>query len=251
VRLVSARLYSIALSNPGRAAAGMLEHTRTPYRLVRLPGGMHPLLLRAAGFRGLTVPALELENGRRLQGSLAISRALHELAPERELLPRDRAARRAVEDAESWGHSELQPLPRRILRWGLVRDRALRRWFAKDILHWPASALLGELGRPTAIAMARVAGADEAAARDAVRRLPGALDRVDELIAEGTIGGARPNAADFQVLSTVRFLLEFTDLVHLVQDRPGAAAARRLFPTWEGPIPQFSDGSAGIVESSR
>jgi glutathione S-transferase len=248
---VSARLYSIALSNPGRAAAGMLAHTRTPYRTVRLPGGMHPLLLRAAGFRGGTVPALEFANGRRVQGSLAISRALHDLAPERGLFPRERAVRRAVEEAESWGHSALQPLPRRVLRWRLVRDRALRRWFAKDILHWPAPGLMGELGRPTAIAMARVAGADEASARDAVRRLPEALDRVDELIAEGTIGGAQPNAADFQILSTVRLLLEFTDLCRLAEGRPGAAAARRLFPTWEGPIPQFSDGSAGIVESSR
>jgi glutathione S-transferase len=248
---VSARLYSIALSNPSAAAAGMLAHTRTPYRVVKLPAGAHPLLVRAAGFRGWTVPALEFANGRRLQGSLAISRALHELAPERALFPRDRAARHAVEEAESWGHSELQPLPRRIIRWGLARDRALRKWFASDILHWPAPALLGELGRPTAMVMARVAGADEAAVRDDIRRLPGLLDRVDELIAAGTIGGAEPNAADFQILSTVRALLEFMDLAGHVEGRPCAAAAGRLFPRWEGPIPQFRDGSAGIVESSR
>jgi glutathione S-transferase len=248
---VSATLYSIALSNPSRAAAGMLVHTRTPCRVVTLPGGAHPVLVRAAGFPGWTVPALEFDNGRRLQGSLAISRALHELAPERPLFPRDGAARRAVEDAESWGHSVLQSVPRRIIRFGMVHDRALRRWFAGEILHWPAPGLLGELGRPTAMALARVAGANEAAAREDVRRLPGLLDRVDELIAAGTIGGAEPNAADFQILSTVRALLEFTDLVQLVEGRPGAAAARRLFARWEGPVPQFRDGSAGIVESSR
>jgi hypothetical protein len=123
-----------------------------------------------------------------------------------------------VEDAESWGHSQLQAVPRRMIRWGLVRDRALRRCFASDILHWPAPAL---------------------------------LDRVDELIAAGTIGGAEPNAADFQILSTVRVLLEFSDLTGQVEGRPSAAAAKRLFPRWDGPIPQFSDGSAGIVESSR
>ena len=49
----------------------------------------------------------------------------------------------------------------------------------------------------------------------------------------------------------VRVLLEFEDLVHLVEGRPCAAAARRLFPRWEGPIPQFMDGSAGIVAISR
>jgi glutathione S-transferase len=248
---VSARLYSIALSHPSRAAAGMLAHTRTPYRVVKLPAGAHPPLVRAAGFPRYTVPALELANGRRLQGSLAISRALHELAPERALFPRDRAARCAVEDAEGWGHSELQPLPRRIIRFAMVHDQALRRWFAADILHWPAAGLLGELGRPTAVAMARAAGADEAAVRDDIRRLPGLLDRVDELIATDTIGGAEPNAADFQILSTVRALLGFADLAGRVDGRPCAAAARRLFPRWEGPVPQFSDGSAGIVESSR
>jgi glutathione S-transferase len=248
---VSARLYSIALSNPGRAAAGMLAHTRTPHRIVKLPAGAHPWLVRAAGFPRWTVPALEFDNGRRLQGSLAISRALHDLAPERGLFPHGGAARRAVEEAERWGHSALQSVPRRIIRYGLVHDRALRRWFATDILGWPAPGLLGELGLPTAIVMARVAGANEPAVRDDLRRLPALLDRVDELMATGTIGGAEPNAADFQILSTVRALLEFTDVAGQVEGRPCAAAARRLFPSWDGPIPQFSDGSAGIVESSR
>jgi len=32
-------------------------------------------------------------------------------------------------------------------------------------------------------------------------RLRGLLDHVDALVAEGTIGGEQPNAADFQVLS--------------------------------------------------
>jgi glutathione S-transferase len=70
-------------------------------------------------------------------------------------------------------------------------------------------------------------------------------------MAAGTIGGTEPNAADFQILSSVRVLHEFTDLVPLVEGHPCAAAAKRLFPRWDGPIPQFSEGSAGIVESSR
>jgi glutathione S-transferase len=229
----------------------MLAHTRTPHRKIRLPAGPHPLLVRGAGFSRWTVPALELANGRRLQGTLAISRALDELAPERPLFPRERAARRAVEDAESWGHSELQPLPRRIIRWALLHDRALRRWFAADVLHWPAPGLMAQLGRPIVQALACDAGAEEPVVRDDVRRLPALLDRVDELIAAGTIGGEDPNAADFQILSSVRVLLQFDDLAHLGDGRPSAAAASRLFPSWEGPIPQFSEGSAGIVESSR
>jgi hypothetical protein len=55
----------------------MLERKRIDYRRVDLMAGLHPLLLRVAGFRGGSVPAVKLD-GRRLQGSLAISRGLEE-----------------------------------------------------------------------------------------------------------------------------------------------------------------------------
>jgi glutathione S-transferase len=60
---------------------------------------------------------------------------------------------------------------------------------------------------------------------------------VDALIADGTIGGQAPNAADFQILSAVRVLLEFEQLGHLLDGRPSVPPARRLFPRWEGPVP--------------
>jgi glutathione S-transferase len=71
-----------------------------------------------------------------------------------------------------------------------------------------------------------------------IEGLPVLLDRVDALIAEGTIGGAAPNAADFQIMSSVRVLLEFEDLAEDLEGRPCARAARRLFPDWVGPIPR-------------
>ena len=39
------------------------------------------------------------------------------------------------------------------------------------------------------------------------RRCPGQLDRVDGWIADGLIGGDKPNAADLQIGSTIRLLL--------------------------------------------
>jgi glutathione S-transferase len=93
--------------------------------------------------------------------------------------------------------------------------------------------------------------------RASVEGLPGLLDRVDALIAEGAIGGAAPKAADFQILSSVRVLLEFEDLAQLLEGRACAPAARLLFPDWAGPIPsgpagpQLSEGSAGIVAIRR
>jgi glutathione S-transferase len=234
---VNARLYVIALSNPAAAARAMLAYKRLPHRLVKLPAGFHPPLLRAAGFSGGTVPALELADGRRIQGSLAIPRVLDELIEERPLYPRDPAARRAVEAAERWGHAELQPVPRRFIRWALSRDAGLRRWLASEILQLPAPGLGALLGKPIATRMAAVSVADEARVRADVAQLPALLDRVDALLAAGTIGGDTPNAADFQILSTVRVLVEFADLAPLVARRPCAAEARRLFPTWDGPIP--------------
>jgi glutathione S-transferase len=72
----------------------------------------------------------------------------------------------------------------------------------------------------------------------ALERLPNLLDRVDGLLDEGTIGATAPNAADFQILSSVRVLLEFEDLAPLIEGRPCAPAARLLFPGWAGPIPR-------------
>ena len=114
------RCTSIPVSNPANAVRGMLAYKRLDHRLVRFAPGFHPLLVRAAGFPGWTVPALETVDGRKLQGSLAISRYLDELQPDPPLFPADRARRRAVEEAERWGEAELQPVPRRIFRRALA-----------------------------------------------------------------------------------------------------------------------------------
>jgi hypothetical protein len=61
---------------------------------------------------------------------------------------------------------------------------------------------------------------------------------VDALIADGTIGSGRPNAADFQILASVRVLLEFDDLGQLLEGRACAPLARLLYPNWHGPLPR-------------
>lgn len=231
-----ARLYVIPLSNPAYAARGMLRHKRIAHRLVTLPPGFHSALVRAAGFPGWTVPALEVA-GRRVQGSRAISRALDELHPDPPLFPSDPAARAAVDRAEEWGERELQPLPRRVFRWALVTHPDFRRWFAGEVMRMPAPAVSATLALPIMKAHARSAGADRAAARADVEGLPALLDRVDALIDEGTIGAAEPNAADFQIAPSVRVLLEFADLRGKVAGRPCARLALRLYPRYGQPLP--------------
>ena len=51
------------------------------------------------------------------------------------------------------------------------------------------------------------------------------------------IGGPSPNAADFQIATSIRVLLLFDDLRPLIDDRPAARYARSLVPDYVGHIP--------------
>ena len=188
VARVPAKLYSMSLSHPSQAARLMLERKGIDHRVVDLLPGFHPLQVHAAGFRGGTVPALKLD-GRRIQGSLRISRALEQARPDPPLFPAGRRA--AVEDAEVWGERELQPVPRRLFRWAALHDAALRRWLAGEVLRLPAPGLAAAGYGPVARLFARMAGASDTQVQADLAELPGKLDRVDELIAAGTIGGPR------------------------------------------------------------
>ena len=230
-----ATLYWFDISHPAQAARLMLDRKRVRYRKVDLLAGFHPLLLRLAGFRGGSVPALKVD-GRRLQGSLAISRGLDELVPEPPLFPADPEERRAVIEAESWGESELQPIPRRLNRWLLDRSHEMRRWFATR-MGLPAPAVAAVVQRPLIAVFARISTADDTTVRADMQRLPGLLDHVDALIATGVIGGDEPNAADFQIGTSVWALMGFSDLRPFVEDRPAAALAGRMLSPPREPVP--------------
>ena len=156
---MSVKLYSLTVSHPAVAAHLMLERKRIDHRVVNIQPGLHPLVVRLAGFPGQTVPALELD-GRRVQGSLAISRALDEAEPVPPLFPAEPDRRRAVEEAEAWGERELQPMPRRMYRWGLSREYELRRRLI-EVAGMPAPGLTASLNGPLARMFARMMGADD------------------------------------------------------------------------------------------
>jgi len=234
---VGVKLYWFPLSHPAQAAHKMLELKGIEFEPVEVMPGMQRIHLRLAGFRHGTVPAVKLD-GRRVQGSRQISRALEELAPEPPLFPSDPVLRTRVEDAEAWGAQELQPVPRRIIRWGIVHDMALRRWLARES-KLPMPDLAARTSGPAARYYARVVGADEAAVRRDLIALPRLLERADALIEDGTLSTDQPSAATLQVLSSVRALDSFTDLAGLVAGHPASAAARELFPAFSEPIPSF------------
>src|SRR5215211_6891523 len=119
---VQAVIYVIPGSHPSMAGRLMLEHKGIDYRRRDLVAGLSRPILRAAGFPGVTVPAIKLD-GRKLQGTREISRELDALAPEPPLFPADPDRPRAVGEAEAWGDEQLQPVPRRLAWAAFSRDR--------------------------------------------------------------------------------------------------------------------------------
>ena len=232
---MSARLYSLPVSHPALAARAMLDHKGIEHRVVDLVPGTQPIL-RALRFPGYTVPALVL-GGRRIQGSRNISRVLDEVQPDPPLFPRAPEARRRVEDAERWGEEVLQDVPRRIFRWAAAHDYGVRRWLAVDVAGVPGGGLLA---RPAlqARAFARAVGADDdAAVRADIAALGEHLAEVERLREEGVIGGEQPNAADFQIASSLRSLAKFGDLEPYVADHPAIRWAATVVPALPGPVP--------------
>ncbi len=227
------RLYGIALSHPVLAVQGMLEQKGLGYRYVELLGGGHPLALFAHRFPRATVPAMRLPDGRRVQGSLAIAKALEELVPTPSLYPSGPpTARAAAQEAERWGEAVLQPVPRRLIRWGLRHSLDQRRWFANVASPLPAPSLIGVLLTPVVPVFVRQAGASDDRVRRDLAELPELLDTVDNLLETGVIGGEELGAADFQIGASVRVLTAMQDLVGLVAGRPAESLARRVVPDY-------------------
>jgi glutathione S-transferase len=217
----------------------MLEMKGVDYDLAHVLPGNQRVHLRLAGFRGGTVPALKLD-GRRIQGSTSIARELEAMNPDPPLYPHDAEQRSRVEEAERWGDREFQDVPRRILRWGMMKDPDLRRWFAEVDGAMPAPGLASKVTGPIAIYYARAVHADRDHARDAIAQLPSSLDRVDSLFEQKVLTRERPNAATLQIMSTIRALLGFSDFAEQVGARSFAPLARELFPHYpEPPVPPF------------
>src|SRR5918999_5253519 len=233
-----ARLYGVSFSYPSRAAQLMLRHKGIEHDWVKVAPGAHPFRLRLAGFRGGTVPALRLD-GRRVVGSRRISRLLDEVKPEPPLFPADPARRRAVEEAEEWGETVLQPIPRRLFRWAIRHDPDTRVRLARA-LGSSRPNLVGHLMAPVAAFYAR---REDARSSERVRAdwtaLPGHLDHIEQLIADGVIGTPEPNAADFQIATTLRAMLAFEDYEPLLSGRPIEQLARRILPEYPYRVPSL------------
>ena len=233
---MTARLYGIPASHPVYAATLMLERKGIAYSRVDLPQWFHRPLLRALRFPGSTVPALVLD-GRRIQTTKAIARALDAMRPEPPLLPADPDRRAQVEAVESWCDGDIQQMGRRLVYWALSRQGdAVASYLdgSKLILPMP-------LVTPLAPVIIKILARDHRARDEAVRRdlasLPRILDRVDGWIADGVLGGDEPNVADYQVATSLALLMSHDDLRPLIAPRPAGRLATRIAPDYPGRMP--------------
>jgi glutathione S-transferase len=231
-----ATLFAVPASHPSLAAQLMLEHKGIDHRRVDLVSGVHRVALRALGFPGVTVPALRLD-GARVQGTRRIALALDALRPEPPLFPRDPERRKAVLRAEVWGDEVLQPVPRRLVWAALKRDRSTLETYLEGAKLGIPAGLAARTAAPVVLLSARLNRADDGAVRRDLAALPGLIERVDELLREGVIGGAERNAADFQIATSVSLLLTFEDVRPLMEGRPAERHARAIVPHQPGRIP--------------
>jgi glutathione S-transferase len=236
-------LYWMSVSHPSQAVRRMLELKRVEFRTVNVLPLNQRVHLRLAGFRGGTVPAVKFHDATRVQGSRQIAKALDQRFPDPPLFPADPAGRARVEEAERWGDEQLQPVPRRIARYGALTNKDVRRW-AADAQPFPGVGLLVHTSGPLIRYYGRTVEADGRrgnveGVRSDLTELPGMLDHVDALLKDGTLTLEPPNAATLQILASVRSLLAFEDLRELVEPRACAEAARQVFPEFPGTLPRF------------
>jgi hypothetical protein len=207
-KVTDATLYTIPGSHPGVSAALMLERKGIGYRRVDLLPVISKGILRTLGFRSVTVPALKL-GGQKFQGSIEIARALDAYAPDGSPLLPTGPERAAIEEAEALGEADLQHPIRQILWWLLKRDREAMRSYVEG----------SKIGLPIGIAV-KTGGPLVAASVH--------FNQADD---------ENVQAADFQVLPSIRLAMTVADLRPLIEDRPVGHAALRLVPDYPGHIP--------------
>jgi glutathione S-transferase len=229
------KLYVLPGSHPCAAVEAALRIKSIDFQRVDLLP-LSQVLIGPLRYGGATVPGLRID-GERLVGSRAIMRRLDELAPEPPLLPAPGAPSYAqVLDAERWGDEVLQSVPRRILDVAFLRQPTAMLSYATDAKLPLPKALQAPAAPLTARLMAIKNKAREQTVRADLAALPAQLDRIDRWIADGLLGGERPNAADLQIGSTIRLLATVADLRPQIQARPAGTLAR-YFPPMTGEIP--------------
>lgn len=230
-------LYVVHGSHPCKTVERALELKGVDYRKVEYPPPSHVPLQRLR-FGSRTVPSIRFADGEKVSGSRAIVTALERRFPEPSLYPADAAERARVEEAERWGDETLQHLGRTIVWSAFARthDAMVGYQEGGKLPPLPSPVVKG-LAPFIVWAETRINDITDAGTRADLRALPGYLNRIDEWIAEGVLGGEPPNAADLQITPTLRLLMTLADVRPLIAGRPAGDLALRLWPDHPGEVP--------------
>ena len=230
------RLYSMPGSHAALTGQLLFDHKGIDYKRTDLLPVVSWAVLKALRFPDVTVPAAKID-GERVQGTLAISRALEHLKPEPPLFPADAGRRRAVEEAERWGDEELQQRVREIFLWSARKDSSgLVGYLEGSKIGMPHRVAAATAG-PFIALDARSRGATDENVRRAIAVFPSMLQRIDDWIAEGVLGGEPPNAADLQIAPSLRLAMSLDDLRPAIEGRPAAQLATRIVKHFPGRTP--------------
>ena len=222
-------LHGLAPSHPCMTVAAALQVKGLEFERVDLVPGKHvDTMTELYGEGSSTVPGM-LFGDEPVHGSRAILARLEELVPDPALYPSD-----DVREAERWGDEQLQDLGRR-MPWGALhfRPEAMGTFGGNSPLDGPGTDFAIKYIHATW----RYHGITAARLQEDLAALPEKFEHVEELAAQGIIGGEQPTAADLQIGATIRVLLTVGDLLPLLSGSAAERIALRWFPDYHGAVP--------------
>jgi glutathione S-transferase len=222
-------------SHPTLAAELMLRRKGVGYERIDLVSGVHRALVKGLGFPAGTVPALFIE-GSRIQGTRTISRALDVLVPSPPLFPEEADRRAEVERAELWGDLVLQSAARRLTLAALRRDGSDVAGYLETSRTGLPVGVAARMAPPFLRLSGRINRASDRSVRRDLASLPRMLASVDALVERGVVGGQEPNAADYQLATSLRLLMTLDDLRPLIEPRPAGRLASAVVPDLPGHV---------------
>jgi glutathione S-transferase len=142
-----------------------------------------------------------------------------------------------VAEAERWGDEELQQRVREIFLWSARRDHSELAGYLEGSKIGMPHGFAARTAGPFIAIDARSRGATDENVRRAIAALPGMLQRIDDWIEEGVLGGQPPNAADLQIAPSLRLAMSLDDLRPAIEGRPAARWAAQIVPHFPGRTP--------------
>jgi glutathione S-transferase len=233
---MNVRLFSMPGSHASTTGELLFQQKEIEYKRTDLLPVVSWLVLKAFRFPGVTVPAARID-GERVQGTREIARALEARQPSPPLYPEDAERRRAVEEAERFGDEELQQRIREIFLWSARKDRSGLVGYLEGSKIGMPHRLAAMTAGPFIALDARSRGATDENVRAAIAVLPEMLQRIDDWIAEGILGGPTLNAADLQIAPSLRLAMSLDDLRPAIEGRPAASLATRVVKHFPGRTP--------------